>query len=167
MQWWRWASLFLMAVATISCKDPVASGDPGFGHSPFENCHEDGGIQVCIEKSTYAPGELVPLTVSNGLPRKVFEDLCAGGIEGRRSPEEEWSGSFGMARGCLLSMGTEDTTGSMRPLPVGALSFDTFSVNPLAYDGEWRAWIRVLEKSGEVLRQTPFVSPVFLVRNSK
>jgi len=161
----RQASLLLIAAATCSCDDPVAYGDPEFALSPFENCREDEGIQICIQKSTYAPGEMLPFTISNGYSRAAFEDRCSGGVEGRLSDGEEWSGSFGMGRHCGFDVGPEEMLALMRRLEVGILTSDTFSVNPFSYEGEWRVWIRVLNKSGDPIRQTPFVSPVSLVEH--
>lgn len=148
------------------CQDPV---DPEFGPSPFDNCRQDAGIEICIEKSRYLPGDTVPFTISNGLDREVYRSVCNGGIEGRESPQDDWGGRAGFEVACPVVPGEtveEVEAGklaALRALPKGEVTTDTFFVNPHAFKGEWRLWIDLYDAAADSIRVEPFTSPVFSI----
>jgi hypothetical protein len=159
---WRAVSAATLGLAAgaFSCADPV---EPEFASSIFTNCRIDDGIEICIDRSRYTPGDVVMYTISNGLPREVYEDLCTGGTEGRRSPGDAWGGNFGAERMCDYFVDHEAILRSMRPLPRGELITDMSRVNGRAYAGEWRLRLKVLNAGGYPIRNEPFTSPVFTV----
>ena len=160
----RLSVAFVVFTALLSgCESPAAPEVPELGSSPFSNCLRDDGVEICIEKSVYSPLEWVPFTISNGLDRAVFEDRCSGGVQGRRSPSEEWSSNLGTARLCVAHADHEDVLTWMRPLPQAELVTDSFSVTGQAYEGEWRVWILVLDSTGIPVRDQPFTSRTFTV----
>lgn len=155
---------FIVFTAVLSgCDSTAAPEVPEFGNSPFGNCLRDGGIEICIEKSVYSPLEWVGFTISNGLARAVFEDRCSGGVQGRRSPSEQWSSNLGSGRLCVEHAVHEDVLRWMRPLPKGELVTDSFPAASQPNEGEWRVWIFVLDSTGLPVRDQPFTSPIFTV----
>jgi len=166
--------LSLLVLATLAagglpgCTDLANSTEPAvgtFAPSPLTNCHTDSGIQICVAKEVYVPLDIVEYTISNGFEREVFEDRCTGSIEGRRSAEYDWSGSFGGFRLCANYADHEDVLASMVPLVPGDLVIEEthFYVSSFAYTGEWRLSLQVLGPDGYPIRDEPFTSPAFRV----
>ena len=138
------------------------------------HCREDQGIEVCIDKGVYSTFDSVRYSLANGFDRTVYEDLCPGGVEGRRTSEGEWSGSFGGTRLCYYEVipegigspeGTDDPLFGTRQLSRGEVVTGAFQINQQAYEGEWRIWVRVLGPDGSPVREQPFTSPIFTVEH--
>ena len=91
----------------------------------------------------------------------VFRDLCSGGIEGRHTPAEPWSGSYGSGRACILLPGF--------PLPQrqrigpGELVTDALPINGDAYVGEWRFQYFIYDADSHLLPLSDRISNVFQV----
>jgi hypothetical protein len=156
--------LSLMAITAACSGDGLVPLETEFAESPYEHCLEDGGIQICIERTAYAPVDLLPFTVANGEDRAVFLDSCSGGVEGQDPVTGEWGpGRHGVSRLCDFHATRSDVLAHMRYLPRSQLVFDTFHVNSQAQEGNWRVWVLILDGRGLPVRERTFTSPTFEV----
>lgn len=118
-------------------------------------------VEIRTLKSVYRPLELAVAVIHNAGAEPIFRDPCAGHIEGRRTPNDPWNGSYGSGRACALTGGQE------YPKPVrigpGESMSDTLHINSLAYEGEWRFQFQLFDARGKLLPLEQRVSNVFQV----
>lgn len=146
--------LLLAAVTLAACIEPGAV-------APDQNCRNEAGIQVCLERLLFAPGDPLPVEIANGTQRTVH--ACAGAVVGRRSPAEEWDADFGVVvHGCPPNGTAEDPLAAIRVIPPGGRIEDQLHVNNCAYEGQWKVVVYLIDDAGAVVEELS--SPIFDVR---
>ena len=116
-------------------------------------------VEIRTLKSVYRPLQPAVAVIHNAGAEPIYRDPCAGNIEGRRTPDDAWNGSYGSGRACALTGGQE------YPKPVrigpGENMPDTLHINALAYEGEWRFHFQLFDARGKLLPLEQRVSNIF------
>ena len=120
-------------------------------------------LQVRTDRTEYRPLELIFVTTTNQTARPIYDDHCAGAVQGSQSPRQ-WSASYGTVRGgCYWPEESRWREYSV-VIPPGAVHVDTFHVNSLAYAGTWRVELRLRDDAGKVLSESQRISNTFRVQ---
>lgn len=148
------------ALSLVALGSVVACTEPG-PVAPVQHCNQEAGIEVCLERLLFAPGDPLPFEIANRTEQTVH--ACAGEVVGRRDPEDEWNLSFGVfVHGCPPSEAAEDPLAGTRSIAPGGRIEDGLHVNDCAYEGQWKVNIFVIDEAGEAVEQVS--SPIFDVR---
>lgn len=122
----------------------------------------DGTVGIRTERTAYRPLDPVYVRTTNRTARTVYDDHCAGGLEGFEFLHE-WNGSYGFGRACLWPEPDAWRTHSVA-IPPGATHVDTLYVNGQAYSGTWRVALSLRDGAGDALPAAQRVSNTFRVR---
>lgn len=130
--------------------------------APVEHCEAQAGIEVCLERLLFAPGDPLPFTIANRTDRTVH--VCPAEVVGRRGPEEEWDLSYGVVVAACEPPATEEgeEVAGTRSIPPGERIHDQLHVNGCAYEGEWKINVFLIDEGGDVVGEVS--SPIFDVR---
>ena len=121
-------------------------------------------VQVTASASSYRPLDPAIARITNLSSVTVYENLCAGQIEGFGFVPGEWNGSYGSGRACIYS-GHIPGPG-FRPIAPGSSVEDTLHINGEAYAGRWRFQFDIYDSDGDLLPLEQRVSEPFeVVRN--
>ena len=118
-------------------------------------------VEVVALAQAVHPLDPVVARIINHSTEVVYENLCAGQLEGYGFVPGEWNGSYGFGRACFA--GADMGTAGLRPIGPGASVLDTFYVNSLAYAGSWRFNFDLQDRDGDLLPLERRVSQPFLV----
>jgi hypothetical protein len=91
----------------------------------------------------------------------VYENLCAGQIEGFGFVPGQWNGSYGTAKVCAYSSHVPGS--GLRPIAPGASVEDTLHINGQTYAGLWRFQFDIRDADGDQLPLEQRVSEPFEV----
>jgi hypothetical protein len=119
-------------------------------------------VEVTALVKTARPRDAVIARITNHSAEVVYENLCAGWLEGFGYVPGEWNGSFGYGRACAYTGGEERAPG-LRPIDPGKSVVDTFFVNDMAYAGQWRFNFDLRDRDGDLLPMDRRVSQAFTV----
>jgi len=118
-------------------------------------------VEIRTAQDVYRPLDLAVARITNQSGVTVLRDLCSGQIEGRRSPADDWNGSYGSGRACALPAGIRYPE-PQRIAPAESVS-DTLPINADAYTGEWRFQYFLYDEDGHLLPLEKRISNVFRV----
>ncbi len=145
---------FILVVGLAACADPAASVPP-IDETQLR-------VQVTASSTSYRPLDPATARITNHSAVTVYENLCAGQIEGFGFVPGEWNGSYGTGRACLAPGGP--TSGpNYRPIGPGSTVEDTLHINGEAYAGLWRFQFDIRDGEGDVLPLEQRVSEPFEV----
>ena len=119
-------------------------------------------VQVTALASSYRPLDLAIARITNLSSATVYENLCAGQIEGFGFVPGQWNGSYGTGRACF-SQSNRIPGLNFRPIPPGTSVDDTLHINGQAYAGLWRFQFDIHDAEGDLLPLEYRVSQPFEV----
>ena len=148
--------LLIITLLLIACGDPDAPG---------EGAIDEAGIAVRVEadRGRYRPLDPVVVRITNQSDHTVFENLCAGELEGYGFVPGEWNGSYGEARVCYVDPGVPPDGWGYRSIPPASSVVDTFFVNSQAYEGQWRVRLDLRDIENDSLPLNRQMTPAFRV----
>jgi hypothetical protein len=131
----------------------------GACRSPLDPSRLD--VEIRTAQAVYRPLDLAVARITNRSGVTIFRDLCSGQIEGRRSPADDWNGSYGSGRACALLAGVRYP--EPQRIAPGETVSDTLPINADAYTGEWRFQYFLYDEAGQLLPLEQRISNVFRV----
>lgn len=146
----------LIILALTGCADPIAPGDGAIDESRLD-------VRVRADRSRYEPLDPVIVRITNESDVAIFENLCAGELEGYGFVPGEWNASYGAARICLDDPGVPPEGWGFRRIMPGGSAVDTFFVNSEAYEGKWRVQLDLRDAENDSLPLSLRITQTFRV----
>lgn len=146
--------LSLLAFGLAACEEPAAPVPP-VDETQLR-------VQVTALASSYRPLDPAIARITNLSAATVYENMCAGQIEGFGFVPGQWNGSYGTGRACL-SHSNHIPGPNYRPIAPGASVEDTLHINGQSYAGLWRFQFYIHDAEGDLLPLEQRVSEPFEV----
>jgi hypothetical protein len=144
----------VIALVLFGCSEPAAPA------APVDETHLRA--RVTSLAASYHPHDPAIARITNQSEVTIYENLCAGQIEGFGYVPGEWNGSFGTARVCY-DYDDRILGPNYRAISPGASVEDTLSINGEAYAGQWRFQFDLRDSEADLLPLDQRVSAPFLV----
>jgi hypothetical protein len=141
----------LLILGLASCKE-VSAPVPQVDETQLR-------VRVTASASTYRPLDPARARITNLSSVTVYENVCAGQIEGFGFVPGEWNGSYGSGRACVYSSRIPGR--GFRAIAAGASVEDTLHINGEAYTGLWRFHFDIYDADGDLLPLEQRVSAPF------
>ena len=145
---------FLFALGLTACNEPAALTPP-VDETQLK-------VEVTALASSYRPLDPATARITNHSAVTVYENMCAGQIEGFGFVPGEWNGSYGTGRACF-AQSNRIPGENFRPIQPGASVEDTLHINVQAYAGLWRFQFNIHDAEGDLLPLEQRVSQPFQV----
>jgi hypothetical protein len=144
----------VIALALLGCGEPVTPA------APVDETQLRAHVTSLA--ASYHPHDPAIARITNLSEVTIYENLCAGEIEGFGYVPGEWNASFGTSRFCY-DYDPRIPGPNYRAIPPGASVLDTLSINGQAYAGQWRFQFDLRDADGDLLPLDQRVSAPFLV----
>lgn len=126
-------------------------------------CATVDGIEICADRSEYAPGATISLTITNRRSQTVFKDACSTEVVGKTSPSAAFEVDYDPTLFCGEDVTLAEIAALMIEMAPGASIVESYSLARFAFQGFYRLNVWMLDETGERISTTPFHSGTFEV----
>lgn len=162
---WRWRSMRVrlataLAIVTLCAGCSSVAGPEG------DVCASRDSIRICVEKSRYAPAQLIRFSISNGTGLTLFEDVCARHIAGRNDVSKPFDTRYSPARRCRWDADAAEIARHFRTVPADGITEDSVRISGYAIQGEFQLQIWFRGPDSMLISDQPYVSGSFEMHRS-
>jgi len=138
----------------------VALGACGSATGPGGECEVSGGLEICVDRGEYAPGNTVRLTLTNRAGAVTYVDTCAT-VFVERTTRAVFGSTYNPERRCGADPAQSEIVANMHTLEPGQATTESLRVTPGIPQGFYRIDYWILDSAGDLQSEDPVSSSEF------